>query len=187
MEVQMNYDRMIQAIQTQTIISMKSTFVIIVYLFIATSVCGQPTPLVWAKAIKISQDSVCRYRIIVFNRCDSVLVIPHSEFFKITEVQNDAIGLALYNKGKNIYYYDLIYSWKDTLLDPQKYLLSADYILPFQKLDFEIVIKPFPQAGILSLNVFFVYNIDYRTFLQSVKNSWMRDFSVKSIELALEK
>ena len=136
---------------------------------------------------KIANDTVTSYEIIIVNYSDSIAVLPHSVFFDINEIDNNPIGLALYDSRQGIDFYSLNYAWGDTLIDPQKYPFTADYLLPRQKLEFKIATKPICHHCTLIISYFFLYNIDYRAFPKSINNSWQQTFSLKSVNVILDK
>lgn len=138
-------------------------------------------------SFKVSEDSVSIYKIVIQNYSDSVVVLTHSVFFDINEVDDEPLGLALWDSRRGMRFYSLMYAWRDTLTDPEKYPLSVDYILPRQKLDFKIITKPACQHCALIIDYFLIYDFDYRTFLKSVSYNWEREYNIKSITTILDK
>jgi hypothetical protein len=132
-------------------------------------------------SFKVSEDSVSRYKIVIENYSDSIVVLPHSVFFDINEITDEPLGLARYDTRPGMDFYTLRYAWGDTLTDPQRYPLAVNYILPWQKLEFKIATKPICRHCALTINYFRIYDFDYRTFLSTTGYYWERKYNVKSM------
>ena len=158
----------------------------VLFVFLAPFVVGQKVEPLLVKGVKISRDSLITYKISITNFSDSIAVLPHSVFFDITETGGSPIGLAMYNTAKNMDEYNLIYAWRDTLTDPQTYPIAANFILPGQKLEFNVALKPLHDKRYLKISYFLVYDLDYRNFLRTVRGSWRRDFKARAVRVDLE-
>jgi hypothetical protein len=165
----------------------KIFFVSLIYT-LAVSFCqGQKIDLLRVTSSKISEDSVSRYKIVIENYSDSIVVLIHSVFFDIDELTDEPLGLALYGASRGVNFYSLTHAWRDSKSAPQHYPLSVNYILPRQKLEFKIATKPVCQQCALIIDYFHVYDFDYRTFLGSIDHYWDHKYNVKSVTTTLEK
>jgi hypothetical protein len=148
---------------------------------------GQKFDSLRVTSFKVAEDSVSRYKLVIENYSDSIVVLIHSVFFDINEVADEPLGLALYDTRQGMDYYSLRYAWGDKNVDPQRYPLSVNYILPFQKLEFKIATKPICHHCALTMDYFLIYDFAYRTFLNTVDYYWERKYNVKSVTTILDK
>lgn len=145
-----------------------------------------PSPL-FANSTLLSKDSFLTYKISFANVSDSIIVLEHSRFVDITETSATPLGLAAGGRKNDSIYYDLLFTWADTNIVPEHYPLSANFILPHQKIEFNIAMTPNLKKRCLIINYLLVYDIDYRTFLKTNGYFWERKFTSRKTILQLDK
>jgi len=135
---------------------------------------------------KESNDSLALYNVQINNDTDSILCIPHSIYFDLRETVDLPKGLAVYKSSNETSFYNLIYAFGDTTIDPQFYPTSANFLLPHQKLEFEISLRKSNKKKCLVFKYVQLFDLCYRSFLHEMQGHWLRKYTVIEKQVLFE-
>lgn len=121
------------------------------------------------------------------NFSDSVICILHSHFILLS-VGNNPQTLAAMEKSETNERYDLKQAAKDTLVTYEVPQYRGSIILPYQGLNFSIVIASSPKEQFLSIDYFYLFDIDYRKFKKEmIIGRWYQKYHLTSQKIVLPK
>jgi hypothetical protein len=133
-----------------------------------------------------SGDSCCIYNVTINNLSDSVACILHSMFMNLKSSQSQ--GLPLHFQRTAQRFYSLGYSFRDTAFEFESTPYRGECILPYQSLQFKVMIVPGNEMGKqLSFEYLYVPDFCYKDFMKDMQQmtTWYLKYkrNEKKIEL----
>ena len=108
-----------------------------------------------------ASDSLYIYSISISNFSDSIICILHSHFVLLS-VGNNPQALTATENNETKEWYNLKQAAKDTLFTYEVPQYRASIILPYQSLNFKILVHSSNKEQFLTINYFYLLDFCYR-------------------------
>jgi hypothetical protein len=125
-------------------------------------------------------DDASVYEVSITNKTDSIACILHSIFLDLTSKRLMGLPLDEYQRVDTSDLFSLEFTYRDTLNTFESTVYRGECILPYQTLNFKVMVTDPPKGRVqkFSFEYFYTSDLCYRQFMQEMKmvGFWYRKY-----------